>query len=120
MDVLVYGINSWGDHSKGMARTAVESYGAKNMPVKGWNGAAYAIIIAIEKNKKMPSKKIKMQLNNLVLIAAVNRQLSFYFGEIESNGRSLTKDEIKHFLKWINRYDAYNIKLDKTYYEYIQ
>lgn len=120
MDVFVYGLNEWGDHNKGRASIAVEHYGAKNRPSQGWNGAAYAIVIAKEKNKEMPIGKINMQLGRLVIVAASNQHLSFDFGEIESNGRALKKQNIEYLINWIEKYNAYNIKLNSMYYEYLK
>lgn len=94
--VFVFGSNRQGRHGKGAALTAKNKFGAIYGQAKGLQGQSYAIVTKELRSNYNPVTldEIKEGIDNFIIFAKENTDLTFYVVEIGCNLAYFTVEQI--------------------------
>lgn len=94
--VFVFGSNRQGRHGKGAALTARTKFGAIYGQAKGLQGQSYAIVTKELRSNYKPVTidEVKEGIDNFIIFAKENTDLTFYVVEIGCNLAYFTVEQI--------------------------
>lgn len=95
-EVMVFGANTQGRHGKGAALNAKNKFGAIYGQAKGLQGQSYAIVTKELRSNYKPVTldEVKEGIDNFIIFAKENTNLTFYVVEIGCNLAYFTVEQI--------------------------
>ena len=94
-EIFVFGSNLAGCHGKGAALYARNNLGAQYGVGRGRTGNAYAIPTKDEKLKTLPLSSIQRSINQFIIYAENNPNLTFYITPVGCGLAGYSKHQIK-------------------------
>lgn len=98
-NILVFGSNQAGRHTKGAAALALERFGAVLGRGSGFQGRSYAVMVRDRKREVLPLESIAESVHGFLLFARCNPQMHFWVTNLGAGMDQYAPEQFVQMLK---------------------